>query len=118
MPAGKWLARLPTLNDLQRTRRPAAKGQTLFELMAARVRAKARRETEFRNAVWARDDHRCRLCGRRVRRTLTRCPEQGHVHHLRGRRVAPEDLYNPAAALLVCAVCHQAHHDGEVRVTP
>ena len=68
----------------------------------------------FRDAVWARDDSKCRLCGRKVTRTLTLCAEQGHVHHIRGRRVAPEDVYNPAKALLVCGLCHHDIHAGKV----
>lgn len=80
--------------------------------------ARDRREAAFRAAVWKRDGGHCRICGRTVKRTLTLCPEQGHVHHLRGRRVAPEDRYNPKAALLACRQCHEAHHDGRVRITP
>ena len=82
-------------------------------------RVKARKERDgkasaFRAAVWARDASKCRLCGRKVTRTLTICAEQGHVHHLRGRRVAPEDVYNPAKALLVCGLCHHDIHAGKV----
>lgn len=60
----------------------------------------------FRNAVWARDGSRCRHCDRIVLRTLENVPNQGHVHHRRGRRVAPEDRYNVARGLLLCNLCH------------
>ena len=60
----------------------------------------------FRNAVWIRDDSRCRHCGRLVRRTLELLPERGEVHHRHGRNVRPEDKYNPDMAVLLCARCH------------
>ncbi len=62
--------------------------------------------TTFRNAVWKRDGGRCRHCERRVVRTLELIPEAGHVHHRRGRNVAPEDRYNVHEAVLLCARCH------------
>jgi 5-methylcytosine-specific restriction endonuclease McrA len=80
-----------------------------------------RREREakdyaFRAAVWARDERHCRVCGRLCRRTVELCPEQGHVHHRRARNVAPQDRFNPDAAVLVCATCHQRLHAHEVEI--
>lgn len=84
-----------------------------------RIASRASRERKaaaFRSAVWQRDGGQCRICGRKVTRTLTLCAEQGHVHHLRGRNVAPEDRYDPKKALLLCAVCHADAHAGKVKV--
>jgi 5-methylcytosine-specific restriction endonuclease McrA len=78
--------------------------------------ARARQDAAFRAAVWKRDESRCRICGRHVKRTLTLCAEQGHVHHLRGRNVAPEDRCNPKVAVLLCAGCHADAHAGKVKV--
>lgn len=60
----------------------------------------------FRKAVWERDGSRCRHCDRIVIKTLEHVPNRGEVHHRRGRRVAPEDRYNVAKALLLCLKCH------------
>lgn len=64
------------------------------------------KDREFRRAVWLRDGGKCRHCGRKVARTMTLSAEQGHVHHRHGRRVRPEDRFNPDMAVLLCATCH------------
>lgn len=72
--------------------------------------AKEKQAAAFRIAVWKRAGGRCERCDRYVRRTLELLPEQGHVHHKRGRNVAPEDRYNPDRAELLCAICHAEEH--------
>jgi len=73
--------------------------------------ARNRQAQAFRAAVRQRDGYRCRLCGRRVRRTLDMLADDAcHVHHIRGRNVAPEDRFNPAAALTLCGACHRKEH--------
>lgn len=62
--------------------------------------------SEFRLAVQKRDGMKCRVCGRKVIRTLELRPERSEVHHLRGRNVAPEDRYNVDQAIQTCAMCH------------
>lgn len=77
-------------------------------------RAYERNAAKFRSAVWLRDRSTCRLCGKRVKRSgAQRWEEVGHVHHLRGRRVAPEDKWNLNAAVLLCNPCHLKHHSGK-----
>jgi 5-methylcytosine-specific restriction endonuclease McrA len=74
-----------------------------------RIAYKREREAKdrvFRAAVWARDAATCQRCGRRVRRILDAIPERGETHHLRGRNAAPEDRFNPDAAVLLCLLCH------------
>jgi hypothetical protein len=78
---------------------------------ADRITRRRKRETaatKFRNAVWKRAGKRCEMCGagplERTRDVLH--PRAGHVAHNRGRNVAPEDKYNPDAALLKCRTCH------------
>jgi 5-methylcytosine-specific restriction endonuclease McrA len=78
-----------------------------------RIADKARLEKldrDFKAQVWKRDGSKCQDCGKAVQRTLTASGAQGHVHHLRGRNVAPEARYDPAGAILLCAVCHLKRH--------
>lgn len=70
---------------------------------------------DMRDAVWLRALDKgngyafCERCGLGP---LLRGPSYilhpcgGHVAHDRGRRVAPEDRFNPEAALLKCRDCH------------
>ena len=72
-----------------------------------RRRAREAQAQRFRQTVWLRAAGTCEVCGRAVIRTLDVLREDaGHVAHNRGRRVAPEDKYNPDAALLKCRTCH------------
>lgn len=84
---------------------PKPSGQRLQAKDAAR-KLDEKKLKAFRAAVWKRDEGKCRLCGRRVKRTLELEPLRGEVHHLRGRNVAPEDRYTVSRALLVCLECH------------
>lgn len=64
----------------------------------------------FRADVWKKAGGHCERCGVRCIRSIALDPKQGHVHHKRGRNVAPEDRFNPQAAELLCALCHLALH--------
>lgn len=85
---------------------------------ARQQRADAKRAKTFRFAVWIRDGSHCRHCGQELwnREFIPGLTGDlvGHVHHLRGRNVAPEDRYNPDKAVLLCARCHRAVHDGRI----
>lgn len=70
----------------------------------------------FRAIVWARDKGTCQFCGRRVRRSIDMHPLRGEVHHIRGRRVAPKDRYNPDTAVLLCLAHHQEAQRHEIVV--
>jgi hypothetical protein len=73
----------------------------------------ANAEQIFRNAVWTRDKV-CRVCQKRVRKTLELVPDRGEVHHLHGRiGTFRLDL---ASAVLLCAACHQRVQRHEVTV--
>lgn len=87
---------------------------------AKRKRGLAEKARLFREAVWTRDCGECQACKNWCRwpNSTAAWPRRiGHVHHLRGRNVAPEDRYNPDQAVLLCAVCHRAVHDGKLRLT-
>ena len=76
-----------------------------------RRQARTRAGKAFREAVRQRDGYHCRHCGRPVRKTTDFLADHAaHVHHLRGRNVAPEDKYNPDAAITLCGKCHRKEH--------
>lgn len=73
-----------------------------------RIAVKLAREAKaraFRKAVWDRDECHCRHCGQRVGHTIGHA-WSGEVHHRHGRRVRPEDRFNPDMAVLLCSLCH------------
>ncbi len=110
---------LPTLAELSTQRRAVPKGGTSSRL-ADKTAAKQddkKQAAAFRAAVLTRDGMQCRLCGKPVRKTLELAPDASHVHHLRGRNVAPEDRYNPKKALTLCGACHSQVHQGTLKVT-
>ena len=86
-----------------------------------RISYKKQREEQdrtFRAKVWARDRGRCRICHRAVKRVFGLNPLRGEVHHLRGRRVAPEDRWNVDRAILVCLFDHLRLTRHEIVWTP
>jgi len=56
--------------------------------------------------VDARDRYRCRVCQRRVRRTLTLCAERLEHHHLVPRSLAPDLVLDVRNLICCCAECH------------
>lgn len=98
---------LPTPEDVYRMRKgsPISKGKTrLQEVVEARPLTKVT-DKDFKHEVWIRDKNRCRCCGRKVLKTISRVPERGEVHHIHGRR---GDLrFEPRAALLLCLSDHE-----------
>ena len=106
---------LPTLADQRGAQPKPTRLDGLKDVVAER-RERTRRAQTFRNTVWKRDGSRCQVCQKPVKRTLERIPEQGCVHHRRGRNVAPRDRYNAAAAILTCAICHHGLHSGEIKL--
>lgn len=89
--------------------KPARKAHSL-----ARTRQRERAMRKLRDAVWARDRSRCRRCGILLIRGGLFWTGVGHVHHLRGRNVAPQDKFNPDACVLLCAGCHWKAHEKTV----
>lgn len=98
---------LPTLGDQGGASPKPERGASRKARRAARTKA----GQVFRERVRQRDGYRCRHCGRRVMRTADHwLPNAAHVHHLRGRHVAPQDKYNVDAAVTLCGQCHRAAH--------
>lgn len=96
---------LPTLVD--RPRMACPKGETRLEQKAAKQKNDYYRMKTFLQAVWTRDEGKCRFCGRKVKRSLELTPERGEVHHIasRGDFAVRYDARN---GILLCATHHQA----------
>lgn len=93
---------------VNRLSRPIAQPKPSARL-TDRIKYKREREEQarvFRSHVWSRDQGRCRVCRKAVKRTTGLDPLRGEVHHLRGRNVAPEARYDVSRAVLVCLACH------------
>lgn len=85
--------------------KPIAKGETRVQEITRKRPLVKVTDADFKLIVWKRDKDRCRCCGRKVAKVLTRLPERGEVHHVHGRL---GDLrFEPRAALLVCLACHE-----------
>lgn len=97
------LADLPYLNT--QPARAVPKGKTRVELRAEAKPLTTINEQQFRAAVWKRDKDRCRSCGRKVLKTLSRVPERGEVNHIHGR--IGDLRFEVRAALLMCLQCHE-----------
>jgi hypothetical protein len=53
-----------------------------------------------------RDRYRCRVCRRRLVKTLTLCVERLERHHLETRALRPSLTLDPRNVICVCAACH------------
>jgi hypothetical protein len=85
---------------------PQPKPSTKLAERQARTRERREQERVFKSLVWSRDQGRCRVCRKVVKRTLGLDPLRGECHHLRGRNVAPEARYDATRAILTCLACH------------
>ncbi len=97
--------KLPTLANLQQTRRPCGKGPSRLDVKVKALPVARMTEGAFRAAVKQRDKYRCRRCGCKVLSTLAAVPTRAEVHHLHGRRGALR--CEVRTALTLCAVCHE-----------
>lgn len=101
------LSTLPTVAEAaaQRHGKSLGKGKTRLEVTIETRPLTKVDEKAFKAAVRRRDRHRCRCCGRKVQKTISRVPERGEVHHIHGRR---GDLrFESKAAILTCLRCHE-----------
>jgi 5-methylcytosine-specific restriction endonuclease McrA len=97
----------PTVAEMEAERRgkPLWKGKTRLEEVVEARPLTTMTEQQFKTAVWIRDKHHCRCCGRKVEKILGRVPERGEVNHIHGRT---GDLrFEVRAAILMCLTCHE-----------
>lgn len=78
-----------------------------------RLVTRLERDQEFDRAwsalcryVDERDRYRCRVCGRRLLRTLSLCATRLERHHLESRALMPSLRLEPKNVICVCAECH------------
>lgn len=102
------VTRLPTLADVQASYRgkPILKGKSRLEQTVEDTKSEVKQERAWKKAIWTRDGGQCRWCKRKVRKCLELVPDRGECHHVvpRENRIT---RWNPRAALLLCATCHQ-----------
>lgn len=99
--------KLPTLAEVaqQRAGKPIPKAKSRLEVKADAKPLTRVDEKAFRQEVIARDGMRCRMCGKKVIKTLARVPERLEIHHIHGRT---GDLrFDSRAALVLDARCHE-----------
>ena len=98
---------LPTLDAASRTPRPNQKGTTRLQDKTADDKADKKAWEACRQAVWKRDEHKCRACGIRLVKTLGLNHKRYECHHLRPRRVLSDaDRVNPMCCVALCLGCH------------
>jgi 5-methylcytosine-specific restriction endonuclease McrA len=62
----------------------------------------------FRNAVFKRDDNRCRACGESEEDRVRRESKQPlDAHHITDRNLMPNGGYVPENGISLCPVCHE-----------
>lgn len=99
---------LPTLAELQATRRvtPKSAMRSRLDEKVEKSKAEDKDEAAWKRALWHRDRGKCRWCARKVQKTLTLCPERGECHHIHGRTIRAI-RWDKRAGLLVCQSCHE-----------
>lgn len=102
------LAGLSYLNQEQQKRRATPK-----HLIPTRLDVKAEKDTidakqldQWRTKVYTRDKFKCRVCKRKVRRTLELVPDQAHAHHIVSRK-NKSVRYDQRNGVTCCPKCHE-----------
>lgn len=95
---------------------PIPKPEPLKRQKARKAREDTKRAKAFREAVWERDEGRCRVCGSLVSLFAASAAWWlvGHVHHIKLRSLAKREKYDPSNGALVCQSCHAKIHAGTV----
>lgn len=99
---------LPTLNARNQERYATPKGAepSRLQVKAAKVKDESKDERRWKAEVWARDQGKCRWCGRAVRKCLALANDRGECHHVSGRVVAAI-RWDRRNGLLLCASDHE-----------
>lgn len=93
---------LSTLAQVQATQKAPSKGIPRQLAKEKADKTKADKGKAFRDAVWARDRHRCRATGKPLKRTGTvKADELGEVDHSYLRSLAPERIFDPSNGVLL-----------------
>lgn len=94
------------LGEQGRCAKPKGAEPSRLQVKAAKVKDDGKLEKAWLKAIWKRDGGKCRWCHRKVVKALALIPERGECHHAvpRENRVT---RFDPRAALLLCASCHE-----------
>ncbi len=97
---------LPTMAEVAAARKgPLLKGKSRLQETKDEKTLTKVDEKAFKGSVWYRDRNRCRCCGRKVIKTISRVPNRGEIHHIHGRG---KDLrFEVKAAILLCLEDHE-----------
>jgi hypothetical protein len=104
--ARRHLDGLPTLGEVQATRRATPKPAPRVLRRQTRKDDVAAKEQAFRDAVWTRDQRRSRASGTPLVRAHADPDKRGEVHHLRKRGSYPAGKYDVANGCLLSATEH------------
>jgi hypothetical protein len=103
----RHLPDLPTLADVQRTRRATPKPAPRVIRRQQRKTDLKAQEDAFREAVWRRDGKKSRASGKPLLRAHVDPDKRGEVHHLRARSTHPGALkYDASNGVLLSATEH------------
>lgn len=91
------------------------KGHHRLDRKGVKDRQDRQAERDWKKAIWARDEGRCRCCGRRVQKTIVLMPLRGECHHVAGRsdRGVRWDVRN---GILTCLADHGKVTRYELRI--
>lgn len=109
---------LPTLSELQETRRAVAKGAIPSRLSekTAKDQTEKQRAVDLARAVWKKYEGKCHVCGVKVMRSLERHSKRGEIHHRQTRGAHPEAKHELDNLVLLCALCHEKAQRHQIRV--
>lgn len=99
------LRNLDTLDQASRRRRPTAKAA--LEPRSTTKGREARKDLEFREGVWARDEKHSRASGRYLVRAHVDPNRRGEVAHLQFRSTHPDKKRDVRAGVLLSAEEHR-----------
>jgi hypothetical protein len=85
---------------------PQPKSAPRLKLRMAKARDLDQAWRDCCRYVDQRDRYKCRVCGRRVVKTLTLCAERAEHHHLEARSLVPALKHDVRNVILCCASCH------------
>lgn len=92
---------LPTLGDLQRTRRAQPKPVPHQVTKEKTAKAKQVTDKKFRDRIWALDGGKSRATGKSLSKSGMTWHEIGEVDHGIPRSLAPDRIYDVSNALLL-----------------
>lgn len=82
------------------------KGPTRLDAKEAKDKIDEKELDAWRTKVYTRDRYRCRVCKRKVSRSIELKPDQAHGHHIVSRKFKPL-RYDRRNGVTCCPRCHE-----------